>query len=76
MPVSYTHLDVYKRQGVSGTSSDSGVVSYGGQTLSKAEQDGIILYSTDGYENKTADTLTAEAVSYTHLDVYKRQRKG
>ena len=46
--------------GVSGTSSDSGVVSYGGQTLSKAEQDGIILYSTDGYENKTADTLTAE----------------
>ena len=30
------------------------------QTLSKAEQDGIILYSTDGYENKTADTLTAE----------------
>lgn len=46
--------------GVSGTSSDSGVVSYGGQTLSKADQDGIVLYSTDGYENKTVDTLTAE----------------
>lgn len=46
--------------GVSGSSSDSGVVSYGGQTLSKAEQDGIVLYSTDGYENKTVDTLTAE----------------
>lgn len=46
--------------GVSGTSSDSGVVSYGGQTLSKADEDGIVLYSTDGYENKTVDTLTAE----------------
>ena len=46
--------------GVSGASSDSGVVSYGGQTLSKADQDGIVLYSTDGYESKTVDTLTAE----------------
>lgn len=46
--------------GVSGTTSDSGVVSYGGQTLSKADEDGIVLYSTDGYENKTVDTLTAE----------------
>ena len=31
-----------------------GMVTYGGQTLSKAEQDGIVLYSMDGYENKTA----------------------
>lgn len=48
--------------GVTGGSSDgiggSGLVSYGGQTLSKASQDGIVLYSTDGYENKTVDTLT------------------
>ena len=46
--------------GVSGTSSDSGVINYGGQTLRKADQDGIILYATDGYENKTVDTLTEE----------------
>lgn len=42
-----------------GVSGSSGIVSYGGQTLSKAPQDGIVLYSTDGYEDKTADTLTA-----------------
>nr|WP_295286846.1 HlyD family efflux transporter periplasmic adaptor subunit [uncultured Blautia sp.] len=46
--------------GVSGASSDSGVINYGGQTLRKADQDGIILYATDGYENKTVDTLTEE----------------
>lgn len=46
--------------GVSGTSSDSDVINYGGQTLRKADQDGIILYATDGYENKTVDTLTEE----------------
>lgn len=45
--------------GVSGNSTSSGVVSYGGQTLSKADQDGVVLYSIDGYENKTAATLTA-----------------
>ena len=46
--------------GVSGASSDSSVINYGGQTLRKADQDGIILYATDGYENKTVDTLTEE----------------
>ena len=32
----------------------------GNQTISKAEADGIILYSTDNYEGKTVDTVTAE----------------
>lgn len=41
-----------------GVSGGAGTVSYGGQTLNKASQDGIVLYSTDGYEDKTADTLT------------------
>ena len=45
--------------GVTGSSDSSGVVTYGGQTLSKADQDGIVLYSVDGYESKTADSLTA-----------------
>lgn len=31
----------------------------GNQTISKASTDGIILYSMDGYEGKTAETVTA-----------------
>lgn len=40
--------------------STSSVVSYGNQTLSKAEQDGIVLYSMDGYENKSVSSLSTE----------------
>ena len=32
----------------------------GNQTIAQAEADGIILYSTDNYEGKTVDTVTAE----------------
>lgn len=35
-------------------------VNYGTQTISKAQSDGIVLYSTDNYEGKTVDTVTAE----------------
>ncbi len=31
-----------------------------GQTLSRSSTDGIVLYSTDGYEEKTVDNLTTE----------------
>ncbi len=31
-----------------------------GQTLSRSSSDGIVLYSTDGYENKTVEDLTTE----------------
>ncbi|MDO4339965.1 MAG: HlyD family efflux transporter periplasmic adaptor subunit [Eubacteriales bacterium] len=31
----------------------------GNQTISRAKSDGIILYSMDGYESKTVDTVTA-----------------
>lgn len=46
----------------SSDSSDStpSVVTYGNQTLSKAEQDGIVLYSMDGYENKSVSSLSTE----------------
>lgn len=37
-----------------GTSS----VTFGNQTISKAQSDGIVLYSKDGYEGKTLETLT------------------
>lgn len=36
------------------------VVTFGNQTISKAQSDGIILYSKDGYEGKTVETVTAE----------------
>ena len=67
MAVSYTHLDVYKRQG-------------------KEIRTGEVYGSTVSFRlpDKRRGTLsggtghgrfwrTAEAVSYTHLDVYKRQ---
>lgn len=35
-------------------------VSFGNQTISRAQEDGIVLYSRDGYENVTADTITED----------------
>lgn len=51
-----------------GTSSDredddpsvSSTLSYAGQTLNKADTDGVVLYSVDGYEGKTLSDLTAQ----------------
>lgn len=40
--------------------STSSVVSYGNQTINKADSDGIVLYSKDGYEGRTVDSLTTE----------------
>ena len=36
------------------------VMTLGNQTISKAGSDGIVLYSKDNYEGKTADTITAD----------------
>lgn len=44
----------------SDTSSNSASIYAGNQTISQAQSDGIILYSTDNYEGKTIDTVTAE----------------
>lgn len=43
-----------------GSDSQAGVVTLGNQTISKAKSDGIVLYSMDGYEGKTAANITAE----------------
>ena len=57
LPVSYTHLDVYKRQV---------------PTMIKKENKPLIyIYNTHQTEEYTPSSLVA--VSYTHLDVYKRQ---
>ena len=56
--VSYTHLDVYKRQGVEGQTGGAA-----GQVIHAESYRGVGMYIADGHS----------AVSYTHLDVYKRQ---
>lgn len=40
--------------------SQSMVVTLGNQTISKAASDGIVLYSKDGYEGKTTDSVKQE----------------
>ena len=75
-PVSYTHLDVYKRQ------EDDGVVFAEGN-YSNGNQAGDWKYY---YQGKLSKIINFEdttgryyyyteykPVSYTHLDVYKRQ---
>lgn len=42
-----------------GSTGSSSVVSLGNQNVFQADSDGIVLYSMDGYEEKTTDTLTA-----------------
>ena len=61
--VSYTHLEVYKRQ------------ELGAKTAEAAE---IATASVDGDVQLTDGEyiVTVQPVSYTHLDVYKRQEKG
>ena len=68
-PVSYTHLDVYKRQ----------------QESSVTQHQVLILHTAimrDSGTISAAPTMQrfqvlhhAEPVSYTHLDVYKRQEE-
>ena len=60
LPVSYTHLDVYKRQGVA-------------LVMENQQLKGII---TDGDVRRALTANGADTVSYTHLDVYKRQHCG
>ena len=75
MPVSYTHLDVYKRQGTAsptffkpGGFKISHIV--GNIDLSRNLTDQVSI--SIGSEARN-ETYTIIAVSYTHLDVYKRQ---
>ena len=64
-PVSYTHLDVYKRQKEEGVSVV--LVNSNPATIMTDKRIADHVY----IEPLTAEVL--EPVSYTHLDVYKRQ---
>ena len=71
-PVSYTHLDVYKRQDYIAECLDEFISHYG--TLEE-----VVEHKDDIYYYPDCETMTdvayyyIDAVSYTHLDVYKRQ---
>ena len=69
--VSYTHLDVYKRQ----VHHQGGeVLGVGGLAAARfAEGDHVGVGDRDGVVEHPAERVGVEAVSYTHLDVYKRQ---
>ena len=61
MPVSYTHLDVYKRQ------------TYYVFKMDKVHQDATYLPIDLTCEKISVRDNRTVPVSYTHLDVYKRQ---
>ena len=63
MPVSYTHLDVYKRQ-IMTVNADDAVTDF------PPFKHFLFLYKHLSDDGKT---LMVIPVSYTHLDVYKRQ---
>ena len=68
IPVSYTHLDVYKRQVKQCT--------YSRKRLYAAFQYAVYIGNADAvicYRNACVFRTGYAAVSYTHLDVYKRQ---
>ena len=60
IPVSYTHLDVYKRQEIGRE------INTLGSKANHAEIQKLVVMMKDDLEK-------IKAVSYTHLDVYKRQ---
>ena len=61
-PVSYTHLDVYKRQGF-----DHAEIISRNTARSDVSKHGTGRLTGTNYPGRSI------AVSYTHLDVYKRQ---
>ena len=85
-PVSYTHLDVYKRQGqeIGNSLCEADKLDYALEMIKKAEEKGVKLllpvdhvegkeFSNDT-EHKVVDVIDAGwsgSVSYTHLLVWK-----
>ena len=74
--VSYTHLDVYKRQGDKAEKAPFNE-QFVGKTSSELEvtkdaNNKVNIQAISG-ATITSNAVTVAAVSYTHLDVYKRQ---
>ena len=69
-PVSYTHLDVYKRQALHRLSKLSLEIIL----KQKSSMRFLFFFQSDTVDVPTPNS--AATVSYTHLDVYKRQIQG
>ena len=82
-PVSYTHLDVYKRQGeyhdltgnMSGCLLANDELSQRKAVNGSLPEDGALVKTivTTNLADAIAKGYGVNPVSYTHLDVYKRQ---
>ena len=85
-PVSYTHLDVYKRQAAEPAqvvdTTGAGDAFNGALAASLAQQPALAFiehvrfasrYAARSTEHAGAALAMPNPVSYTHLDVYKRQ---
>lgn len=55
-----TSDEIVENENSDAVSMVSNAITLGNQTISKAQSDGIILYSTDNYEGKTVASVTAE----------------
>ena len=77
VPVSYTHLDVYKRQilEIVHANKTADFITVGEELDRRKRLDAVggLAYITS-LANESV-SYNVEAVSYTHLDVYKRQAK-
>ena len=71
IPVSYTHLDVYKRQAVYYAYGDIVDTPAAGSLFSNSHA--IVGNDVCKDLEELANDDDVKAVSYTHLDVYKRQ---
>ena len=76
--VSYTHLDVYKRQNVRYQRGQGAQFAYIMATLigavnSSAEENHYQFKKGIVFNEKDMTDMNRDSVSYTHLDVYKRQ---
>ena len=79
MAVSYTHLDVYKRQEENGRyyarRYDEEAGAYVTDYDKKLEKWQLPCYANGSGADHMARVHNIETVSYTHLDVYKRQEQ-
>ena len=71
VPVSYTHLDVYKRQDHSDIKAMTAEIQKIGVNINQIAK--RVNATGSVYQE---DIEEIKAVSYTHLDVYKRQTVG
>ena len=69
-PVSYTHLDVYKRQALAHPEDMVNYPKRHGNDFYHHYKEDIKLFAEMGFK---VFRMSIASVSYTHLDVYKRQ---